>query len=219
VTPTKKNQPSENTGNIRARRTAAILDAAEIEFSQKGYTGTSIQSIADRAGLTKWQIIYFFKKKENLYIDIMNRIFSEWGLLHLQTQEGNPRDVISNYIENLFVLTKKKPHRTRLIINEMLRGAPVAIPLLHERGSDKLMNQTRKKFDNWIKENKAKPIDPLQYLFLIWGSHHFFAAFEPEVAFFMGRKKLTDKDWNHIIDQVKSVLLSIFEIDDEKKST
>lgn len=208
-----KKQQTGGSGNIRERRTAAIMDAAEIEFSQKGYSGTSIQSIADRAGLTKWQVIYFFKKKENLYSEIINRIFSEWGLLHLLTQEGNPHDVISNYIENLFMLTKIKPHRTRLIINEMLQGAPVAIPLLRERGSDKLTNQVREKFGKWFKENKAKPIDPLLYLFFIWGGHHFFAAFEPEVAFFMGRKKLTDKDWDKIIDQAKYMFLSVFEID------
>jgi TetR/AcrR family transcriptional regulator len=207
-----KKQKTEGTGNIRARRTAAILNAAEIEFSQKGYEGTSIQSIADRAGLTKWQIIYFFKKKENLYLEVMNRIFSEWDLMNLQTQEGNPRDVISNYIDNLFMLTKVKPQRNKLIINEMLRGAPVAMPLLRDRASDTLMGQTKKKFEQWIAEKRAKPIDPIQYIFLIWGSHHFFAAFEPEVAFLMGRDKLADDDWDHIIEQVKTVLLSIFEI-------
>ncbi|MCK5205413.1 MAG: TetR family transcriptional regulator C-terminal domain-containing protein, partial [Desulfobacterales bacterium] len=95
---------------------------------------------------------------------------------------------------------------------EMLRGAPVAMPLLRDRASDTLMGQTKKKFEQWIAEKRAKPIDPIQYIFLIWGSHHFFAAFEPEVAFLMGRDKLADDDWDHIIEQVKTVLLSIFEI-------
>jgi AcrR family transcriptional regulator len=53
-----KKQETDGTRNIRARRTAAILNAAEIEFSQKGYEGTSIQSIADRAGLTKWHFMH-----------------------------------------------------------------------------------------------------------------------------------------------------------------
>ena len=210
-----KRQKPEGRESIRARRTAAILDAAEIEFSHKGYDGTSIQSIADRAGLTKWQVLYFFKTKENLYREVMNRIFSEWRSFNGYMDEGNPSQIVSNYIEHLFRFSQVKPHRSNLIINEMIRGAPVAIPLLHEREADVRMKQTRERFEQWIAENKARPIDPMQFLFLIWSSHHFYAAFESEVAYFMGRKKLSDDDWNYIIEQVKTVFLSVFDTDDE----
>jgi TetR/AcrR family transcriptional regulator len=210
-----KRQDSNGKGSIRTRRTAAILDAAEIEFSHKGYEGTSIQSIADRARLTKWQVLYFFKTKENLYREVVDRIFSEWRSFNGYLDEGSPSQIVSNYIEHLFRFSQIKPHRSNLIINEMIRGAPVAIPLLHEREADVRMKQTKERFEQWIAENKARPIDPMQFLFLIWSSHHFYAAFESEVAYFMGRKKLSADDWNYIIEQVKTVFLSVFDSDDK----
>ena len=206
-----KNKPAQVNGTIRARRTTATLDAAEIEFSQKGFEGTSVQSIADRAGLSKRQVLYFFKTKENLYRDVMNRIFSEWRSFDLHMDDGDPRQIVSKYIEHLFRFSRVKPHRSNLIINEMMRGAPVALPLLHDRRADEAMERTKRRFNKWIGQKKVVPIDPLQFVFLLWSSHHFYAAFESEVAYFMGRDHLTDDDWEHIVEQVKAVFLLIFD--------
>ncbi|MEW6258932.1 MAG: TetR/AcrR family transcriptional regulator [Thermodesulfobacteriota bacterium] len=48
-----------------------ILDAAARLFSQKGYAGTSIREIVEAAGITKPTLYYYFRNKEELYIELM----------------------------------------------------------------------------------------------------------------------------------------------------
>ena len=53
------------TGKIRERNSENILAAAEQEFVLHGFKGTSMQAIADRAGVPKANIHYYFKNKAN----------------------------------------------------------------------------------------------------------------------------------------------------------
>ena len=61
-TPTGKYKP----GKIRDRNLTNIINAAEEEFVQNGFRGASIQNIADRAGIPKANVHYYFKSKTNL---------------------------------------------------------------------------------------------------------------------------------------------------------
>jgi len=44
-----------------------ILDSATIEFEEKGYSGARMQSIADRAGINKALLHYYYKSKDALF--------------------------------------------------------------------------------------------------------------------------------------------------------
>ncbi|WP_245667039.1 TetR/AcrR family transcriptional regulator [Actinomadura latina] len=57
----------------RSRR--LLLDAALDEFAAKGYAGARVQDIADRAGLNKQLINYYFGGKDGLYRDLLRH----WG--------------------------------------------------------------------------------------------------------------------------------------------
>jgi len=53
----------EGTSNVRDE----ILDAAEIEFANLGYAGTSLRNVADRAQVTQALISYYFGSKYGLF--------------------------------------------------------------------------------------------------------------------------------------------------------
>jgi hypothetical protein len=97
------------------------------------------------------------------------------------------------------------------VINEMNRGATMAIPVFREIKTEKTVRKLKERFESWQAEDKIGSIDPLQYIFLLWAAQHFYASFEPEIAYIMGRKKLRDKDWNNIIMQVKQIFLDLLE--------
>jgi AcrR family transcriptional regulator len=55
----------------RSRR--LLLDAALEEFAAKGYAGARVQDIADRAGVNKQLINYYFGGKSGLYVELGRR--------------------------------------------------------------------------------------------------------------------------------------------------
>src|SRR3954454_7719401 len=58
------------------RSRAALLDAAETEFGEKGLAGARVEAIAARAGLNKQLISYYFGGKQGLYDAILQRWYT-----------------------------------------------------------------------------------------------------------------------------------------------
>jgi len=54
----------------KLQRRAAILSAAQELFSEKGFKGTTVQEISERAGLSKGTVYLYFKSKEELYLSV-----------------------------------------------------------------------------------------------------------------------------------------------------
>ena len=56
-------------------RVVQILDAASRCFGKKGFAGTTVQEIADEAGLTKSMIHYYFENKQALVTELCHSDF------------------------------------------------------------------------------------------------------------------------------------------------
>jgi AcrR family transcriptional regulator len=54
---------------------ARILDAAERCFRDEGFAGASVRQVADLAGVSKSLVLYHFRCKEQLYVEVQLRIF------------------------------------------------------------------------------------------------------------------------------------------------
>jgi len=66
--PTRRDgRSAELKGTARER----LLDAALAEVREHGYDGTSLQAIADRAGLTKGAIYWSFRDKRDLFLALV----------------------------------------------------------------------------------------------------------------------------------------------------
>lgn len=53
-----------------------ILKASIEEFAEKGYAAASTNSIAKKAKVAKGLLFYYFKSKENLYIECYKHVLS-----------------------------------------------------------------------------------------------------------------------------------------------
>jgi TetR/AcrR family transcriptional regulator len=98
-----------------------ILDAATAEFAAKGYAGARVGEIADRAGVNKQLISYYFGGKEGLWDAIVERWWSYEATLETANlplaEQAKP-----------FVPTTDEERATaRLLVWEGL-GSPDAIP-------------------------------------------------------------------------------------------
>jgi len=52
----------------QAEKRLALLDAAQVVFLTEGYAGTSMQAVADRAGVSKMTLYRHFEDKEQLFL-------------------------------------------------------------------------------------------------------------------------------------------------------
>ena len=66
----QNNEISDLEPNARQR----LLEMATKLFAEKGYAGTSVREIVDRAGVSKPVLYYYFKSKEGLFYAIL-----EWA--------------------------------------------------------------------------------------------------------------------------------------------
>jgi AcrR family transcriptional regulator len=58
------------------RSQQAILDAAREEFALLGLAGARVDSIAERAGLNKRLIYYYFSSKDNLFLAVLESAYA-----------------------------------------------------------------------------------------------------------------------------------------------
>ena len=61
-----------------ARSQAALIEAATALFAERGYRGTSVQAIGERAGVSRGSIFWHFDSKEGLLWAVVERAFEAW---------------------------------------------------------------------------------------------------------------------------------------------
>ncbi|CAN7784300.1 TetR family transcriptional regulator [Caballeronia sp. LjRoot34] len=69
--PKRRNSPGRPVGvsNLREK----ILDAAEVDFADRGYAGTALREVATRCGVTQALITYHFHTKQQLFEEVFLR--------------------------------------------------------------------------------------------------------------------------------------------------
>ena len=75
----------------RAEKTrTAVLEAGETLFAQRGFDATRLEDIADRVGIRRASIVYYFRDKRELYDAVLGNVF---GDLHGALAEALSRDL------------------------------------------------------------------------------------------------------------------------------
>jgi len=61
----------------KAGRRTEIIRAAKNLFAKKGYSATSMDEIAEKVGITKASLYYFFESKERIFAEIIEEVLAE----------------------------------------------------------------------------------------------------------------------------------------------
>ena len=186
--------------DIREHNQQQILIAAEHEFIKQGYKGATMQAIADRAGLPKANVHYYFQSKKNLYREVLTTIIDEWneGLVNI-TVDSDPKTVITQFIRIKLEQAFAHPNRHKLFALEVINGAPqlqgFMATTMKAWAEDKV-----EVMQAWHRQGKISIDDPLQLLFLLWATTQRYAEFETEILGLMDKKAYDEKDKQRAID-------------------
>lgn len=111
----KENQPASDSTEQK------IFDAAHEVFTQKGMDGAKMQEIADRAGINKALLHYYYRSKEKLYETVARAILGKALPAIRQVIESDQplEDKLRRFIETYIDIISKNTFIPLFIISEI----------------------------------------------------------------------------------------------------
>ena len=180
----------------------ALLTAKQL-FMEKGKDGVRMQEIADKAGVNKGLLHYYFKSKNDLFMEV----FAEEAK-HLY---GDLNDILKSdlameakfeaIIDRYFDMLYEKPNLPTFVLFEINKHPEIA----EEFAKEVNVQETIQLLDNEFKNNRitSSPEFAFQVILNIISLCIFPFAMRPLVQK-MGNK--TDLDWNDFMESRKAFL-------------
>ncbi|MBR9866084.1 MAG: TetR family transcriptional regulator [Oceanospirillales bacterium] len=192
------NSKPRRRSRIREGHENTILRAAEHLFSLNGYNGTALETIAEKAGMSKQNLIYYFSSKEVLYQQVLKNILDMWvEKMALLDQLGeNPKEMLRNYIRGKVELSRSNPEASKVFAIEIINGAPYLKEYLKSHLTPALDADVRL-VRKWIAEGVMDDVDPYHLFFMIWSSTQTYADFSSQISISLGKEKLQDDDFDN----------------------
>jgi AcrR family transcriptional regulator len=140
-----------------------ILETAKKVFLDKGFDGARMQNIADKAGINKALLHYYFRSKDKLFDAIFEDAFMQFlpnigqVLMSDMAFPDKIRAFVGHYIDMLL----NNPHLPIFIMRELQRAPEKIVLLLKKSGIDPEI--TAAAFQREVVEGKMVPI-PLPHL-------------------------------------------------------
>lgn len=205
---------AQGTAKKTGKRTQAvnekrgiILAAALDTFSLYGIHGTRIEKVAERAGVSKTNLLYYYPSKEALYLAVLQQILDVWlAPLKAFREDLAPLVAIREYIRLKLEVSRDNPQASRLFCLEMLQGAPVLNAELS--GALKaLVEEKSAIIAGWIASGKLAPVDPHHLIFMIWASTQHYADFASQVEAVTGKTLQDEAFFNSTVDNVQRMIV------------
>jgi len=174
---------------IQREKQDVILEAALDVFSREGFRGATIDQIAEAAGMSKPNLLYYFPRKEEIYKRLMTQMLTTWLLpLREIDSDGDPVPELRSYIRRKLEMSRDFPRESRLFANEMLQGAPRILDVLETDLKD-LVDEKADVLEGWMAQGKITRTDPYHLIFSIWATTQHYADFDVQVRAVLGKAR------------------------------
>ena len=181
-------EKGEGATRIQAINRRLILDAALEVFSHYGFRGSTVDQIAEKAGMSKPNLLYYFPRKQNIYVTVLEETLTEWlEPLENIDPDGDPLEELRRYIAQKLEMSAKKPEASRLFANEILHGAPAISNFLKGHLKD-LVDEKAAVVHRWIAQKRIAAVDPYHLIFTIWAVTQHYSDFSVQVSAILGKR-------------------------------
>ena len=193
----------------RDRLEADILEQAVRAFAESGYEGASIATIAERAGLSKQNLMYYFPSKQALYQRVLDDVLDDWLARMDMLAHGyeEPADVLRAYIGAKLRFSREQPWASRVYALEVINGAPLYGEQIRARVVP-LLRKDIAVFEQWIDAGKIAPVNATHLMFTIWAMTQSYADFSAQMALVLERKQLTRRDFDEAEQLITQMVLA-----------
>jgi len=171
---------------IQQRNRELILDAALEVFSAHGFRGATLDQIAEVAGLSKPNLLYYFRSKEEVHTALLTGLLDTWlDPLRAMNPAGQPLQEILAYVRRKLDLARDFPRESRLFAGEILQGAP-RMKAAIEGDLRRLVEEKAAVLTRWMDEGRIARVDPVHLVFSIWALTQHYADFDVQVRAVLG---------------------------------
>lgn len=180
----KKDLRSERERHRREENKKFILEVAERIFSQKGYSLTTMDEIAQEAQFSKATLYQYFKNKREMFFDIIYKSFEEvlQKIIKIQKMNVNAEEKLKKAIHTIgyYYHTKKNIARIFIMEKAMMRkllhpDSKVQMPSTHHPPIpgrykailDETLNLLCEIIDEGVKNGEFRKVDIRQACFVL----------------------------------------------------
>lgn len=189
-----KKTKDENTEDL-------ILNAAKNIFQTKGMDGARMQEIADKAGINKAMLHYYYRSKQLLFEAVFKNAFSLLApqLNAILNDDSSIEDKIKNFTENYISFIIKHPYLPNFIIQELNRNQDFILKL-KDRGFPSI-EKFKKQVEEEVENGLIKPISAEQLFINIMALNIFPFVAKPLI---MAITNSDDKHYKQLIEERKT---------------
>lgn len=198
----------EHMSRIQEINRKLILEAALEVFSTYGLRGSTLDQIAQKAGMSKPNLLYYFRRKEDIYVTVLQQTLEAWECsLGNIDPNGDPIEELSAYIRAKVEMAFREPAASRLFANEILQGAPMIGTFLSTDMRRKV-DQKALLIGQWMEEGKIAKSDPYHLIFCIWAVAQHYSDFEIQIRAVLGSAFDTPDSCETSLAAINAILLN-----------
>ncbi|QGZ41384.1 TetR family transcriptional regulator [Pseudoduganella flava] len=195
----------------RDRLEADVAAVAVRVFAECGYEGTSVAAIAEQAGLSKQNLMYYFPTKQALYERVLDDVLDEWlarmSSLAQAAPDAEPADVLRAYVQAKLRFSREQPYASRVYAMEVISGAQLYGQQIKRRVVP-VLRRDIEVFERWIAAGRIAPVNATHLLFAIWAMTQSYADFAAQMALVLDRRQLLKKDFDEAEDTIVTMVLA-----------
>jgi len=160
----------------RGNRAPALLEAARDLFFERGYSGTTMDLVSRRAGLSKRTVYLYFKNKDDLFLAVASQ-----GLEQLQASledvdvDGlDYEEAVETIMERYIRFAGDEPEYFRFVFHDatqsMITNAsePVRERIAHQERA--CLRVPARVVEKGIAEGIVPVVDPMEAAIVFWGT-------------------------------------------------
>jgi AcrR family transcriptional regulator len=179
------------------RSQATILQAALVEFSEHGLGGARMDRMAERAGLNKRLIYYYFGDKDSLFQAVLERSYQDIRLAEheLHLEDLPPLTALKRLVEFTWTYYLDHPEFLTLLNSANLHKARhLSQPERAQALNSPLIEMLARILERGRKEGSLRGgIDPIQLYISIAGLAYFYLSNSHTLGTIFGRNLLSAK--------------------------
>lgn len=193
----QKKQDSKCSSSRMAME-AKIHRAAEKVFAEFGYKGSTMERIAQKSGISKQNLLYYFSSKELLYRKVLQNILDTWleKMAFVEQKNATPEKLIEAYIRGKLQLSHDNPDASKVFAQEIIAGAPMLYGYL-KANLKPVFDSNLQLLQGWVSDGRLSINEPAHLLIAIWAMTQTYADFATQIELVLDKKPLDQPDFEH----------------------